>query len=540
MLQSLSQKPIYPWLLSISAGLLLSLAWYPPFTPTIFLALAPLIALERHLAEAKRPYLKFWAFSYLSISIWNIGVIWWLWNASGVATLGAWFVNALLQTFPLVLFQFINRLGGKRFGVLSLMGAWISFEYLHLNWSFSWPWLNLGNAFGSWPEWVQWYDLTGALGGSLWVIWANWLAYHALFQNKRKIGWALVGLLPILYSYILWFQFEPKGEEVEVVVVQPNLDCYTEKFSYNAKTGERQQATHVPYQEQIDRLIRLSEEAITENTRWVLWPETALHRGVDEAQALGYADMKKTMEFVQANPQLSVVTGIDSHIRYNSKAEHTLTTRYYEGYGYFDKYGSAVQVMSSGEVEFYHKSKLVIGAETVPLQAILKPLIMNFGGTAGGLGIQKEREVFEMQGAGKVAPVICYESVYGDFVTEYIQKGAQFIGVVTNDGWWGNTSGHVQHLYFSQLRAIETRRAVARSANTGISGFINQRGELVSASKYDEEIALRGRVHLNTEVTTYVKWGDYIGRLLAFITAFMAVSVAVKEKTAYKSRRKKK
>lgn len=535
----LSEKSYYRWMLAISSGLLLSISWYDPFTPLIFMALAPLIALEHSLADEKRKYAKFFGFSFLSLAIWNVGVIWWLWNASGWATLGAWLANAFLQTSPLIIYQFLRRSGGERFGALTFFGSWISFEYLHLNWDLSWPWLNLGNVFAEWPSWIQWYEHTGVLGGSLWVLVANWIAYNVIFKRRLIVGWAIIILFPMVYSFWVWSQYEPKGEEVEVVVVQPNLDCYTEKFQYNAKTGERGQASYIPYQEQVNRMIRLSEEKVTEKTRWVLWPETALHQGVEESNPLAYLDTKKAAQWTRNHPNLSLVTGIDSHIIYKDPKKHTPTTRYYEGYGYYDKYGAALFI-SPDSIDFYHKSKLVIGVETIPFGPVLKPLIMNFGGTSGGLGTQIEREVFKYAGSGGLAPVICYESVYGEFVGDYIKKGASFIGIITNDGWWGNTSGHRQHLHYARLRAIETRRSVARSANTGVSGFINQKGEVLQTSKYDEEIALKGAVRLNTEMTNYTLWGDYIGRLLGFLTAFMIISVAVKNKVEYKPKKNRK
>ena len=77
----------------------------------------------------------------------------------------------------------------------------------------------------------------------------------------------------------------------------------------------------------------------------------------------------------------------------------------------------------------------------------------------------------------KVAPVICYESIYGDYVSDYVGDGAQWLAVVTNDAWWRNTAGHKQHFSYAKLRAIEQRKWVGRAANTGISGFINPVGE---------------------------------------------------------------
>ena len=113
--------------------------------------------------------------------------------------------------------------------------------------------------------------------------------------------------------------------------------------------------------------------------------------------------------------------------------------------------------------------------------------------------------------------MICYESIYGAYVNEYIKQGAQFLGVLTNDAWWGDTQGHKQLLSYTRLRAIETRKSIARSANTGISAFINQRGEIIQSLGYGKKGALRGTVLANENITTYVRYGDYIARLSAFI-----------------------
>ena len=100
--------------------------------------------------------------------------------------------------------------------------------------------------------------------------------------------------------------------------------------------------------------------------------------------------------------------------------------------------------------------------------------------------------------------------------------------IITNDGWWGNTSGYKQHFAHASLRAIETRKYVARSANTGISGFVDARGDVLFASNYDDRKAFKGTVFLNDIQTTYTKYGDYLGRLCAFLGAFLLISVIVK------------
>src|SRR5690606_23910377 len=174
---------------------------------------------------------------------------------------------------------------------------------------------------------------------------------------------------------------------------------------------------------------------------------------------------------------------------------------------------SAVLIENSAKLQFYHKSKLVAGAEQFPFAGalgFLKPLFAGFGGTTGGYGSQDKPSVFYAQSGIGAAPVICYESIWGSYVAEYVRQGAQFIAIVTNDGWWGNTAGKDQHLAYAKLRAIETRRWVARSANTGISAFSNQRGDVVQRTAWWVPTALKQDINLNEEITFYVSTGDYL------------------------------
>jgi len=159
----------------------------------------------------------------------------------------------------------------------------------------------------------------------------------------------------------------------------------------------------------------------------------------------------------------------------------------------------------------------------------LNKIAIDLGGTTGSLGTQKERSVFKNKlNKAVVGPVICYESIYGQFVTGYIKKGANCLFVITNDGWWGDTPGYVQHLSYSSLRAIETRRSIARSANTGISCFINQRGDILQKTKYWTADAIKAKINLNNNITFYVKYGDYIGRVAVFVSLLILLMYIAK------------
>jgi len=161
----------------------------------------------------------------------------------------------------------------------------------------------------------------------------------------------------------------------------------------------------------------------------------------------------------------------------------------------------------------------------MPFQRLLRPiqnLAFDLGGTVGSLGYSENRDVFtSLDGKFKAAPIICYESIYGEFVNGYVRNGANILLIITNDGWWGNTAGHRQHFSFAKLRAIETRRPLARSANTGISAFVNQRGDVIEKTEYWKPAVIKARLHTNDKFTFYVIYGDYIGRISTFVATLM-------------------
>ncbi len=165
---------------------------------------------------------------------------------------------------------------------------------------------------------------------------------------------------------------------------------------------------------------------------------------------------------------------------------------------------------------------MVPGVEKMPFPNqlhFLEKFALDLGGTSGSLGMQDERTVFvSKNGPGKVAPVICYESIYGDYVGQYIRNGADYIFIMTNDGWWGDTPGYKQHLLYGRLRAIETGKSIARSANTGISCFINQRGDITQPQDWWTASAIKETLYSNEGTTFYTRHGDYIANAMVVLS----------------------
>ena len=402
------------------------------------------------------------------------------------------------------------------------ISIWIAFEYLHLNWEFSWPWLNLGNGFSEFPHWIQWYEFTGTFGGTLWVLLINiaLLKMLILYQQHKVRGIlyrgilknALFILLPVGISYLLLWNYEESQDKIEVLVLQPNVNPYTEKYNTNdARIGQL--------------LIELAEDSLTPDTKIVIAPETVFADGTPYTNFNNSHAGFFSREFVNRHPETAFLSGISFYDRFNDPDKVSSQSNRLGPADWFNDYNSAFFVTARDTVAFYHKSKLVVGVENFPYQEYLKPVLGNvmidLGGTVAMKTTQQERGVFDLPKTGEVAPIICYESVYGDYVTGYVKNGADFLAIITNDAWWGNTQGHKQHLSYARLRAIENRRSIARSANTGISAFINEKGEITETLAYEEQGSLKGQVSLNDKITFYTRHGDYIARISLFLTLFI-------------------
>ena len=510
-----------PPLLALLGAVLLWAAWpvHPaPLALLLFVGFVPYLRLEQVLTARGAKRGRVFANTYFFLVLWNAFTTWWVSYSTLGGGIAAVVLNAALMCLPLMAFRRTKERFGATVGYLSLPIYWIAFEQLHLYWDLSWPWLTLGNGFASATGWVQWYEYTGFLGGSLWILAVNILLFRAMFlsqeltpkQRTRRFGAGVLAFaIPLLISSQIGFHFQEKGPGIEVVVVQPNVDPYNEKFPENPH--------FIPYNEQLTRLLQRTEASITPQTRLVLWPETSLEEPLFETT---FAQTPQTMrirqELLARHPGLSLLVGVTSLSTYPNAAHASPTARHRDDVGYYDIFNAAAFFAdATAAPQFYHKSKLVPGVEKIPpmLSSVLKNI--DLGGIVGSYGSQEERTVFPAPPAApglRLAPLICYESIYGDFAAQYVHNGATLLGLITNDGWWSDSPGYRQHLAYGALRCIETRRDLARSANTGISAFIDQQGTISHRTGWWVGASSRATVHLNTDETFYVRYGELIGR----------------------------
>ena len=514
-------------LLALLSAFILWLAWPPtPLTsPILLAALVPLLLAVEHIIQSdqtKKGAKVFWLCAPVFF-LWNAACTYWIFNSLssampvGIAVLVILLPFGTATLFMTSCFWLYYRLRLMTTRIWSYIGLtcfWIGYEFLYQSWDAPFPWMTLGNGFAQSHQLVQWYEYTGVYGGTLWVLIANILifeTYKSLISSKNiepvKMERGGVRLLyasvlfvsiPMLISLVLYFSHQEKSNPANVVVVQPNVDPYM-KYTLNPIV-------------QIQNLIHLSDSIGQANTEYFIWPETAIPDFSNEDAIRSNINYVAIRSFLNKYKNGNVVSGIESYVLYDCAKTYTARLDTISG-KYADSFNAAIQIENSANVQFYHKSKLVPGVETLPFASVLgflKPVFAKLGGATGRYGKQERASVFYSQSGIGVAPVICYESIWGGYVADYVKQGAQFIAIMTNDGWWGNTSGKNQHLEYAKLRAIETRRWVARSANTGISAFINQRGDVVKQSQWWVSAALKEDINLNDQLTFYVQHGDYI------------------------------
>lgn len=509
----------YLWSVIGGAMMVISFPFTGSLAPLMLIALVPLLLIENHVSTRRLRSSNVFVHSYITFFIYNLGTTWWIWNASPGGAVLAFVLNSLIMAVVFQLFHFSKKVLGSKVGYFSLILLWIGFEYLHYHWELSWPWLNLGNTFANMPYLVQWYSVFGVLGGSIWILLCNLAVFRITYnlitgetikmQRYHLVRLSLLILIPVIVSLIQYSTYQETGIDTEIVVTQPNIDPYNEKFTGSVK-------------EQLNKICDLADMKATEKTDFVLAPETALPFSFyeDEVRRIIYYPYLVERKAKWKNSSLLIGASTQKYFKYKRSRA---SIKVQGGPGYEEFYNSSMLIDHLDRPSFIHKSKLVLGVEKVPYSNIfpfLEDLAIRNGGTSGTLGIEDESQVFR---SNKItfAPVVCYESIYGGFIAEQCKKGAELIFIITNDGWWGDTPGYKQHMSFARLRAIENRKSVARSANTGTSCFINQRGDVLQTTKWWTTASIKATLKRNSERTFYTRFGDFMGRAFAFVAVLV-------------------
>jgi len=520
--------------LSILSGLLLFVSWPPiiNFTFLIFVSLVPLFILTEYVAKKELNFRSYFGYVYLAFFIFNICTTFWIKYAHFGGAVFAIFCNSFFMTLVFYLYSKIKTTIAWKHVFLILPILWIGFEYLHLNWDLSWPWLTLGNVFSSHSSWIQWYSYTGVLGGTLWIFIVNFLVFKLYeekdIQHLRKRYFSFIFLaifLPLGFSYLIYnnaLNFN-SNDSVNVMVVQPNIDPYQEKFELSQK-------------DQTNSVIELFYSNLDDTLDFLILPETFLIYPIWTHQIQQNTDIKIFKNLIYEYQDLNIILG--ATLLELSKKSPTAKPLFNHSNQFYKVHNSVIQLNKFG-LDRYYKSKLVPGAEQMPFQDLLYPIlgdqILKIGNSTalGNFSKQDSISIFSSSNQHYNAPIICYESIYGDYVRRFIKKGAEILFIITNDGWWKKTSGYQQHNIYAKLRAIETRRYIARSANTGISSIINHLGEIEFRIEWDKKDVIQYTIPLYNKKTFYVEYGDVLGRFASFLSVVIILYFFVYNKLRF-------
>ena len=525
------------WLLSALSALLLSLPWLIPHAGLLALvAFVPLLVADAVAEQCK--VRASWLYPFFTFLAWNAATTFWVWNATAGGAVFAIVANALQMLLIWLLFRLARKKLQGALPYIFLAAMWVAFERRYFDVDFSWPWLTLGGAFARSTRAVQWYEYTGTLGGSLWIWVVNlgvygllvavfdgfWHHWRGIARVCAVLGLTVVVAGPLVGSKLIYDAYEERSEgTVDVVIGQPNFDPY-QKFQSMTQA------------QQTEVLLDEFGRALPDSLRTpvlLLAPETFTGDIVlnDPERS---ATVRSFRTFLAAHPGTELLFGASTYDIHDTRSAPSILSRPY-GDGWIVSHNSALMARPEEPLEYCHKSKLVIGVEMTPWPKIFVPLDdwlsrkMGVSGLMGRSVGQDEPSVLHFgQDRILVGCAVCYESVYPEYCTGYVKAGAKFMTIITNDAWWGDTPGYRQHLSYARLRAIELRRDIARCGNTGISCFIDQRGEILSQTDWWTRGTLAGQVNLNSARTLYVLHGDLVGRVCTLIFLLLAALLLVR------------
>jgi apolipoprotein N-acyltransferase len=502
-------------ILALASGLLMGLPWsVTALFFLIFIGWVPLLLLEDKVRHHPNPYLVF-NYAFVSFLLWNILGTWWVARAQFVGAILIIIANSLVQALVFWLASRV-RTNLKIPLLFPILLIWMGYEHFHNFWDLAWPWLNLGNALATVPQIIQWYEFTGVRGGTLWIILTNFAVLGIIDKHRTRGPGAIVPigaatlmlfLIPLLASDLIFRNFEEKGATVNIVLIQPNLDPYTEKFEPEN------------YARHVEDFFKKAERLIDHDTRYLLGPETLIVEQIDERNPAGSRYYRNLMKFRQKYPKLNILLGVHSFQKIGSQdlpagSRFNRTENYY-----YEAFNTALFLPAgpAAAPQFYHKTKLVPLFERVPFVqylSFLEKFSIELGGYTGTYSNRQENPTFlSPETSTAILPIVCYESIFGPYCSRNLPREKGFICMITNDGWWKDTPGYRHHFNFSPVRAIENRRDFVRVANTGISAIIDARGLVVAATPWWKEATLKGKVHLRSGQTVFARHGDYLGRI---------------------------
>lgn len=519
-MKSTTSNPIFTFIFpGLLSGVLLGLSHsYDALFGLVFVALLPLLFALRNYTTASHNKKYLLLSFFVAVLVWQIQAISWL---SYVGT----FYPILISILNTLIFLGILSVGivssKNKINLLhlSFVVSWIVFEYLHMNWELAFPLIGLGNILAAQPSFIQWYEYTGVLGGTLWILLVNIVISQALhFLTKLKTtnrkGYSPIlyatgiSLIPVFVSMYLYYKPENyiAGAGARIMVVHPDVNCYTKKFQISVK-------------DQIEEYFDLIDQSYSPDIDYALFPETAItDAGWAGSLSGNEGIISEIRDRLRNYDNFHLIMGGILYDLPKRNRVHPRLVVYSEKLNTdYVTYNAAMNISSGQIPAFRTKQELVPFEETIPYPNCLSGIYGLYKTKANlRFSARPERKMIFETNNIKSGTLICYESAFGHAAANAVKDGAQILNVILNEGWYNSPKGSRLFQNFSKMRAIETRRFIARSSNRGNSGFISDKGEVLGLLDEDRADTLTMQLPLKRGQTFYVRFGNYIG-LMAFM-----------------------
>jgi len=475
--------------------------------------------------------------SYLIFFFFNAFTLYWIssWGSDDIfiklGGIGVILIHPLFFLIPALLYYTTYRNINLTTAVILFPFYWTGFEYMRNLSQLAFPWIELGNTETYNLHRIQYIEYTG-VHGITFLICVISATLFLMIHNFRAGKWGirsrglivclvsvvLLIILPNVYSalYLAAHVSASVGSKVvKASIIQTNVDAW-KKWS-----------SGIP--QLMDSYIEMMEKADKENPDLIVLHETAIPFYFFSEYYTEEAN--KFIDFCSTRGK-NILIGIP-HLQYYSDSQTAPSdAKIMKGSGRrYDTFNAAVLLepeKKRDEYTIYEKVKLVPVSERIPYQEYVPFLqrVLKWGVGLGSWQIGKEMTVFKMKVRGeevRFAVLICFESAFSEYVSEFTDRGAEFLVVITNDGWFGKSSGPHQHQQFAVLRAIENRKWIVRAAQTGISCFIDPLGNVYDRTELFEPAVITKDIMANQEKTFFAKNGDVVGRVSYWIGIAMVL-----------------
>ena len=454
-------------------------------------------------------------------------------------------VHPLFYFLPMGFFLFLRRRLGPTVALVALPFLWVAYEYSHTLSEWSFPWLTLGNTQSYDLARIQIVSSTGVIGLSFWILAMNIVGYFFVrsFLAKgfslgtRKNSVLLLSLvvlyaLPSLYGWRVLRAAPPMERPVPTSdMARPSL-ITVGMIQANVDPWEKWKQTGL---ETIEMYLRMTDSLVKHSTPKpdiVLWPETAMpyYLLAPQNRSLLNIVREKINEI-----GVPVLFGLPQAVYYPDTTKAPPSAKRIQSTGErYDAFNATAFIQPGvEEIPWYGKMKMVPIAERVPYaDAFYFIDFLRWGVGIGGWQIGRDTVIFQEKKTGaKFCSLICYESVYPEFVAAFVKKGAEFLTIVTIDSWWDHMSGAYQHHQYAIFRAVENRRWVARCAVGGFSSYIDPYGRVYDKTELFTQATLsRTILRINNRManTFYTRHGDWVGRVCALAAAVFVLFALTK------------